>query len=214
VIYVNPLDVKNDEVSYEELGDKVFGSDGDPVNARSQFLACSKNQLNYVPACSQPKDKCYGDADFKNGVIKVKINKNVAGVPYYDVYDWALRAVDRKLRKKGKGLSVHSFTQQMYVYPDEADWGGAAAWAGGYEGKATGFPDTYANRMGIQVHEFGHNIGFSHSAYGSDPYGDHSCLIGNPSWGDDGPQICFNGVKSWESTWYDDDSVEVDVLKG
>jgi len=184
VVYVNPPDMKNDEVSYEEMGDKVFGSDGDPVNARSQFLACSKNQLNYVPACSQPNDKCYGDADFKNSVIKVKINENVAGADSLDVYKWAMRAANRKLKKKE--LSVNSFTQQMYVYPNEADTGGAAAWA--WTSRDTvGFLDTYANRMGLLVHEFSHNIGFEHSVYGSDSYGDHSCLMGNPSWGDDGP---------------------------
>jgi len=211
VIYVNALDAQNDEVSYEELGDKVFGSDGDPVNARSQLLACSKNQLNYFPACSRPKDKCYGDTDFKNGVLKVNLNKNVTGVGYNKVYYWAANAAGRKLDKKGLYLNI--FTQQMFVYPSEV--GGPVAWAGGgWFGDVTGFQDTYAYPMGVQVHELCHNIGFDHSGYGSNAYGDHSCLMGNPSWGDDGPQICFNGVKSWQSTWYDEDSVQVDVLKG
>ena len=33
--------------------------------------------------------------------------------------------------------------------------------------------------------------------------------MGNPSYGDDGPQICWNAAKSWESGWYQSDSVSV-----
>jgi hypothetical protein len=35
------------------------------------------------------------------------------------------------------------------------------------------------------------------------------CIAGNPSYGDDGPAICFNGAKSWETGWYAADSVDV-----
>jgi len=38
--------------------------------------------------------------------------------------------------------------------------------------------------------------------------------MGNPSYGDDGPQICWNGAKSWESTWYNSDSETVDAVNG
>jgi hypothetical protein len=34
-------------------------------------------------------------------------------------------------------------------------------------------------------------------------------IAGNPSYGDDGPAICFNGAKSWETGWYASDSVDV-----
>jgi hypothetical protein len=32
--------------------------------------------------------------------------------------------------------------------------------------------------MGVQVHEFGHNIGLHHSGYNGASYADHSCLMG------------------------------------
>jgi hypothetical protein len=34
-------------------------------------------------------------------------------------------------------------------------------------------------------------------------------ISGNPSYGDDGPEICWNGAKSWETGWYAADSVDV-----
>ena len=38
--------------------------------------------------------------------------------------------------------------------------------------------------------------------------------MGNPSYGDDGPEICWNGPKSWESEWYADDSITIDARNG
>ena len=35
------------------------------------------------------------------------------------------------------------------------------------------------------------------------------CIAGNPSYGDDGPEICFNGAKCWETGWYASDSIDV-----
>ena len=37
----------------------------------------------------------------------------------------------------------------------------------------------------------------------------HFYIPGNPSYEDDGPEICFNGAKSWETGWYALDSVDV-----
>lgn len=64
------------------------------------------------------------------------------------------------------------------------------------------------------MHEFGHNIALHHSGYNGASYADHSCIMGNPSYGDDGPQFCWNGAKSWETTWYQQDSMTVDPSAG
>jgi len=112
----------------------------------------------------------------------------------------------------------------MVVAPDEVDWGVGIAWAYA-PGPLSAFRDDYANRMGVQVrmwmnhlvcyihyvicsliyqplpsfivqmHEFGHNIGLHHSGYDTGSYADHSCIMGNPSYGDDGPKICWNAAK-------------------
>ena len=74
-------------------------------------------------------------------------------------------------------IDLYSFTQIMNVIPDEADWGGAAAWAY-LPGQTSAFRNSYSWRMGVMVHEFGHNIGLHHSGFGTAEYADHSCMLG------------------------------------
>ena len=35
-------------------------------------------------------------------------------------------------------------------------------------------------------------------------------MMGSPSYGDDGPEICWNGAKGWQSGWYASDSISVE----
>jgi len=212
VLYSIPPDHKNIARTSVQISDDIFGVGNDPVNAQSQIKACSKNQLSIIPACSLETDTCYGDSDIKNGVLEVPITQNCAGVASGTIVDYNSNAAQAILSAKGLSLTS-DFDQIMHILPDEVNWDGAAAWAH-LPGTVSAFRDSYSYRMGVQVHEFGHNMGFHHSGFGSASYADHSCLMGNPSYGDNGPQLCWNGAKSWESTWYEDDSVEVDVENG
>jgi len=212
VLYSIPPDYKNVARTSAEISDDIFGVGDDPVNAQSQIKACSKNQLSVIPACSLETDACYGDNDIKNGVLEVPITQNCGGVSSGTVVNYNTDAAQAILNAKGLSLT-NDFDQIMHILPDEVSWGGAAAWAY-LPGTISAFKDSYSYRMGVQVHEFGHNMGFHHSGFGSASYADHSCLMGNPSYNDDGPQLCWNGAKSWESTWYENDSVEVDVENG
>lgn len=54
------------------------------------------------------------------------------------------------------------------------------------------------------------NLGLTHSGYDGQEYRDHSCTMGSPSAGDDGPEVCFNGAKSFELGWYASESDTVD----
>ena len=74
-------------------------------------------------------------------------------------------------------INLFGFNQIMHVIPDAADWGGAAAWAY-LPGQTSAFRSSYSFAMGVQVHEFGHNIGLHHSGYNGASYADHSCLMG------------------------------------
>ena len=184
VLYAIPPDVSNDRTAVQ-LANDIFGigDNPDPVNVRSQMLACSRGQLDYVPAAGDPR--------IVNGVMEVPITQNVAGVASGDAVNWVKAEAQSLL---GTAIDINSFTQIMVVLPDEVSWGGAAAWAY-LPGKLSAFRDNYSYRMGVQMHEFGHNIGLHHSGYGTASYADHSCIMGNPSYGDDGPQICWNAAK-------------------
>ena len=217
IVYSKPPDASNSKTP-AEMADKLFGTyvgGSDPVNARSQVLACSRNKLEYIPACDDTSaagcSAAVADSTIVNGVIEVDITSNISGVASGTVVNWATTAANALLGTHG--LSTSSFTQVMHVIPDAASWGGAAAWAY-LPGSVSAFRSTYSYRMGVQVHEFGHNIGLHHSGFGTASYADHSCLMGNPSYGDDGPQICWNGAKSWESDWYEEDNITVDAKNG
>ncbi|KAL3778796.1 hypothetical protein ACHAW5_006762 [Stephanodiscus triporus] len=208
VLYAMPLDASNTHRTSVQLANDIFGINDsvsepqDLVNARSQVLRCSRGQLNYVPACGTAEQMCYPfvnqSVSFVNGVLQVPINYNITGIAWGTVMNWVEAEAQKILQAQTPPINISSFNQIMHVIPDAADWGGmaAAAYVGG---QTSVFSSSYAFVMGLQVHEFGHNIGLRHSGYNGNSYADHSDLMGNPSYGDDGPAICFNGAKSWET---------------
>jgi hypothetical protein len=99
----------------------------------------------------------------------------------------------------------------MHVMPSEVGWGSAAAWAD-LPGRISAFQDRFAHNMPVQMHEMGHNLGFHHSGADGSRYGDNSCAMSTAGWGDDGPLVCYNGVKSFQSDWYTSANIMIDVL--
>jgi len=216
VVYCNAADYSNVARTSVELANDVFGiCDGngcipDTANLSSQTAACSGGQWTYAAACSDPTDLCYGTSLITNGVITVNIPQNIGGVAVLTVGNYCGNAAFRDL--SAEGINLNDF-HQMYVFSTHANWGSSSALAF-MPGTLSAFRDTYAYRLPTLVHEMGHNIGFGHSSFGTEEYGDKSCMMGAPGFGDDTPLVCFNGAKSWQSGWYQNDSVEVDVLAG
>lgn len=52
------------------------------------------------------------------------------------------------------------------------------------------------------MHELGHNLNFAHSNEGTTEYADQSGMMGYSYSSDDGPLMCFNSAKSYQSGWY------------
>ena len=159
VVYAVPPDAQNTDRTSAQMADELFGDyvgGSDPVNARSQVIACSNGARNYIPACADDAAGC-GSAPIVNGVIEVPITDNVSGVASGTVVNWVTTATNTLLSPHN--LSTGSFTQVMFILPDAVSWGGAAAWAY-LPGSVSAFRSSYSYRMGVQVHEFGHNIGY------------------------------------------------------
>lgn len=58
------------------------------------------------------------------------------------------------------------------------------------------------NYPSAQMHEIGHNLNFAHSNEGATSYADQSGMMGYSYSNDDGPIMCFNSAKSYQSGWY------------
>ena len=155
VLYAIPPDCQNNERTSVQLANDIFGinttESQDPVNARTQILACSRGQLEYIPACdsSQACSAVAPSVNLTNGVLEVPIAENAVGVSSGTVVNYVTTAAKAILSPAGIDLD-NDFTQVMVIAPDEASWGGAAAWAY-LPGRLSAFRDSYAWRMGVQV---------------------------------------------------------------
>jgi hypothetical protein len=96
VLYAEPLDASNTDRTPTQLANDVFGINvdetQDPVNGRSQVLRCSRGKLRYIPACATAEQSCSSNVNqsiwFKNGVLRVPIPNNVAGIASGTVKNW------------------------------------------------------------------------------------------------------------------------------
>lgn len=61
---------KTSTLTETELSDDIFGLNGDPMNAKSQFLACSYNQFELTPA----SDRTGATASIKNGATTISVD--------------------------------------------------------------------------------------------------------------------------------------------
>jgi hypothetical protein len=57
-----------------QLSDSVFGTSGDPVNLKSQYLACSHNKLNFVPASDRVKVSGATGSNISAGAVTVQVS--------------------------------------------------------------------------------------------------------------------------------------------
>lgn len=75
VVRVKANDVET-TASEDELRDKVFGTDGDALNLKSQVAACSYDQLSMNPSASRSGTS----TAITDGVVTITIDSNVSGL--------------------------------------------------------------------------------------------------------------------------------------
>jgi hypothetical protein len=101
--------------SLSEIGDKIFGTDGDAVNLVERYDSCSFGQL-----VMQPYDGVTAKGEsILNGVIEVDIDMNVNGADDGDVMDAAITAAAARL-----GNLPDQFDHVMFCLPPgtSGDW--------------------------------------------------------------------------------------------
>eukprot|EP00536_Pseudo-nitzschia_multiseries_P010539 jgi/Psemu1/326076/estExt_fgenesh1_pg.C_3250001 len=166
--------------SAEQLRDDIFS---DSYNMKTQFAACSKDQLLIEEA----------------GIVDVRIDLNASNTSMDKIETKARRAA-RKLYGDGNDL-WRKYDLVMFVHPTNSVLSNRA-YAYIY-----GFDSYFANMVGrlpaYQLHEIGHNLGLGHSSQGGLEYGDRASYMGGIIGNDDGPHVCFNAANNYQLGWYD-----------
>jgi hypothetical protein len=187
VIHVTANDFSNTSTP-AELGDSVFGTNGDPVNLTSQFAACSYGQQIIMPAQGQ---------HITNGVVEITIDMNVEDVSRGTVRNAVVAAANTLFGS----LSTQA---DHFLFALPPNTGGDWIAYGSINGTYTTYNNRWATYVSAQMHELGHNFGMGHSGIGSSEYADKSGMMGVSYSSDDGPKMCFNSAKSSKFDWYSD----------
>jgi len=193
------IDALDYDVDYTEsqLSSDVFGTNDDhtdEVNVSSQFRACSVNALRIFPGVETSMTA--------PGTIRVDINMNLNNGSDSAILNAAIAAANAKLNISLPGSYQNVYFAKRGCYKDGQGPGcGYGAYAG-INSWYSMYPGRYITYSAIQGHEHGHNLGLYHSGEGGLPYGDHSCKMGNPLYGDELGKMCFNPAKSWFLEWY------------
>eukprot|EP00571_Detonula_confervacea_P016393 CAMPEP_0172302430 /NCGR_PEP_ID=MMETSP1058-20130122/4128_1 /TAXON_ID=83371 /ORGANISM="Detonula confervacea, Strain CCMP 353" /LENGTH=626 /DNA_ID=CAMNT_0013012899 /DNA_START=109 /DNA_END=1989 /DNA_ORIENTATION=+ len=189
------------------LSNKVFGTGGDTVNLKSQYTACSHGKLNFDPMVnrdmnSNPQDGTTGIVD---GVVTIKVNNNVAES------DAVFRnAVTAKI-KAVFGTDAYNLADHvMYCLPPNVMGGIAYAYINSWNSV---YSNQWCDYLSTQMHEIGHNLGYAHANEGGS-YKDQTGMMGYSYSQDNGPIMCFNAAKSWQTGWYSDKAEVVDPSAG
>jgi len=187
--------------SMQSLRDQVFGTDGDSHNLKSQYAACSYDQLTFNPTDSRAikagKDPDDGSTDIENGVVTIRINRNVKNGEDKEVNNAVTAKINTLFGVAPKDLADYV----MYCHPDGTMGGIAYAYINSWNSI---YKNTWCNSLSAQMHEVGHNLGFAHSGEFSNQYGDQSGMMGYSYSSSEAPVMCFNSAKSWQTKWYED----------
>ena len=140
-----------------ELSNSVFGNSVDPVNLKSQYLACSHGKLNFNKAAARTKSGgASGGTSIANGAVTVSLPSRVVADG-----DGVIRnAVTMELNAMF-GVSATSLANHlMYCMPLGAMSGIAYAYINSWNSV---FSNQWCTYVSGQMHELGHNLNLAHS---------------------------------------------------
>jgi len=181
-----------------EISDHIFGTSGDPLNVVTGYQECSGGKVNISPATG---------SRFSGGIMELELTQNIAGLFSEDVEEDVTDELELIL-----GVDLSSYTNIMYILPDEVNFNGAAY--AYLDGRISVVSNQYVSYQYVLIHEIGHNFGHHHSGRENSAYGDLSGMMGLQVYEDDAPRACFNAAKSWWFGWYSDRHVEVTPTSG
>jgi len=202
VVRVIALDTST-TVDEDTLSDRVFGTFGDRHNLKSQYEACSHNQLSFVPFSGAT----LGGSNVSNGVAEVEISENLRGMYNVVASNKATEAL------KAKYGSIDQFDHVMYCLPygtSSSYWGLVEDWSAlGYlDSWLSMYNDEWCTYLSVQMHNIGHNLYLRHANKDSRERGvalsqaDRTGYMGLPFPKKIHPIMCFNNANNWQLGWF------------
>ena len=155
--------LSNDSIntqSAQEISDGVFGTYGDAVTLKSQYAACSNDQLHFEPASHAQTTE--------SGVYEAYIDMNVIGADDEDVTNAAVASAASVMG------NLNQFDHVMVcVPPGTGSW---VAWAYINHWLSV-YNDDWCTSPSAGMHELGHNMNLGHSGESS-IYDDQTGMMG------------------------------------
>ncbi|CAB9499848.1 glutathione Stransferase [Seminavis robusta] len=190
------------ELSMVDIQGSIFGtgSRAPGHDFASQYRDCSFGALDFQPATGN---------NIQNGVTHVRMQKPVAGGEILgSLQDDILEATEERVG------SLDQFDHIIYCIPDDALMDGSSKWTAFtyFHSHWSFFQKRRCSAMSVVIHELAHNLGFRHSGFESESYGDESGYLGFTVYKVGSPLKCFNGHKNWISGWFQDRAVHIDPI--
>merc|ERR1711862_342871 len=97
------------------LSDSVFGTNGDPVNLKSQYSECSYDQLNFEPV----PDTTWNGNTITGGVGEVALSSNVNGIDNSAIRQNMITAANQKYGSLSSKISNGEIDHVILCIPPE-----------------------------------------------------------------------------------------------
>jgi len=184
-----------------QLRKDIFDDNG--INARTQFAACSQNQMTIEPVPEVGDD----------GVVTITI-PGIASPPPMGSYE----GNDKLLAYQALQVAEATYggphgLQNQYDFvmfclpPGTGNWA-AYAYVNRWDSY---YNNQWCSSVSSQMHELGHNLNLGHSGE-VNSYDDESGMMGYSYPESDWPRKCYNAAKNYQLGWYDLQKASVDPL--
>jgi hypothetical protein len=166
--------------SNAQLSDGAFGTNGDPINLKTQYNSCSYGQLQINPNVDRASTVDDGDinTDIVNGATTVTIAATVGTDTDAAMRNQVTAALNAQFGVQSPELLADHV---MYCFPSNSFAGIAYAYINGW---MSVYNNEWCTYLSVQMHELGHNFGLAHSNEGSTVYADQSGMVRSnlPKW--------------------------------
>ena len=159
--------------SNAELSDGAFGTDGDPINLKTQYESCSYGQLQMGPAVDRASH--VDDGNINTNIVNGATTVTIAATVGIQSQNTMTNQVTAALIIQFSVSSRDELADYvMYCLPPNSFDGIAYAYIYNW---LSVYKNEWCTYVSAQMHELGHNLGLAHSNEDNVEYADQSGLV-------------------------------------